>query len=236
MDSFHSSLRIADSVELPEPVLGPEGCLGPTDVIDSEAGEIRAQAAALVAGIEGDRERAEALFRWVRDAIAYDFTPDLRSRADWAASGTLSRGRGFCQQKAMLLAALARAAGIPSALGFQRIVDHKLKDTRFEALLPGGVITFHGFNFLWVEGAWCAADATLDAGLCGRRGYALTELWPGDRARLPLRDLAGAPHFDIVREMGPFADMPATITTLAVSMHESWSGLKELARRTGATM
>lgn len=235
-ETFHSSIALADSVVLPPVVDGPGGCTGPTDVIESEHPAVVARAQELVRGLTGERERAEALFLWVRDAIAYDFTPDLRTRADWAASGTLARGRGFCQQKAVLLAALARAAGIPSAITFQRIVDHKLKDTRFEAMLPGGLITFHGLDFLWVDGAWRPADATLDAGLCARRGYRLTELWPGDAARLPLLDLAGEPHFDILLESGPFADQPESITTLAAAMHESWAGLKDLARRTGATM
>ena len=236
MDSFHSSIALADSVPLPPALTGPEGCEGPTDVIESAHPAIVERALSLTAGVSNGIDRAAALFHWVRDAVAYDFTPDIRGRSDWSAVATLARGRGFCQQKALLLAALARAVGIPSAISFQRIVDHKLKDTRFEALLPGGLITFHGFTQLWLDGAWRAADATLDAALCARRGYELTELWPQERGRLPLLDLAGQPHFDILLEVGPFADMPASITTLAVSMHASWSGLRDLAIRTGATM
>jgi transglutaminase-like putative cysteine protease len=234
--SFHSSLELADSVVLPEPEVGPERCLGPTDVIESDDPEIREKAASLVAGLSTDGERARALFEFVRDSIPYDFTPTLRSRADWSGLATLRRGYGFCQQKALLLAALCRAADLPCSIAFQRIVDHKLLDTRFERVLPGGIITFHGYNHIWLGGEWRPADATLDARLCAKRGYRLTELEPRDRGRLPLTDLSGAPHFDIVKEMGPFADMPRTLTDLAVSLQESWEDLKLIARRTGATM
>ena len=234
--SFHSSAELADRVVLPAPVAGPDECREATDVIESDHEAIRAKAAELTSGLETDLERAKALFAFVRDAIAYDFTPDLRERADWSASRTLARGYGFCQQKAVLFAALSRAAAIPSAISFQRIVDHKLLDTRFEKLLPGGVITFHGLSFLWIGGRWRPADATLDAGLCGRRHYRLTELDPEGLGRLPATDLEGAPHFDILKEMGPFSDMPRGITDLATSMPEAWSGLRELAKRLGATM
>lgn len=226
----------ADAVPLPPPVTGPDACRGSTDVIERDHPAVVERARALTTGLASDRERAAALFEAVRDEVAYDFAPRLQTRADWAASATLERGSGFCQQKAVLLAALARAVDIPAAIGFQRIVDHKLIDTRYEHLLPGGLITFHGFNWLWLDGAWHPADVTLDAGLCERRGYRLTALWPRERARLPLTDLAGQPHFDIQLELGPFADLPESLSTLISKLHAGWDALREVARRTGATM
>ena len=229
-------IAIADAVELSEAVTDPAACLGPTDVIQCEDQVVARKSRELTAGLDDPEARAAALFRFVRDEITYDFTPTLRDRDDWSAVATLARGRGFCQQKAVLFAALARAAGIPTAVGFQRIVDYKLIDTRFETLLPGGVIIFHGFNFLWLAGQWRGADATLDAGLCTRRGYRLCQLTPESLARLPRTDHAGEPHFDILLEMGPFPDMPHAISTLAASMEEGWKRLREVAARTGATM
>lgn len=226
----------ADAVLLPPPETGPDACRGSTDVIEGDHRVVAQRAQGLTKGLASDRERATALFDAVRDEVAYDFAPRLQTRADWRASTTLERGSGFCQQKAVLLAALARAVDIPAAIGFQRIVDHKLIDTRYEHLLPGGLITFHGFNWLWLDGAWHAADATLDAGLCARRGYRLTELWPQESARLPLTDLAGEPHFDIQLEIGPFADLPESLSTLISKLHAGWDALREVARRTGATM
>lgn len=226
----------ADAVPLPPPEAGPERCLGATDVIERDHPAVVERARALTAGLTSDHDRAAALFDGVRDAIEYDFAPSLRSRADWAASATLERGGGFCQQKAVLFAALARAADLPAAIGFQRIIDHKLIDTRYEHLIPGGLITFHGFNWLWIDGAWRPADATLDAGLCARRGYRRTSMWPEAAARLPLTDRAGRPHFDIVLELGPYADLPDSLSALITQMHAGWDALRDVARRTGATM
>ncbi len=224
------------SIPLPEPDADPGACLGPTDVIDSTHPAIVEMATQLTAGQETPFRRAQALFNFVRDAVRYNIAPDLLSRADWRASATLARGDGFCQQKAVLLAALARAAGIPSAIGFQHLRDYKLLDTRYETAIPHGIIPYHGLTYLWLDGAWRIADATLDAALCKRRRYRLVELQPGADARLPATDLDGKPHFDILAEYGPFPDLPESVSEFMVRLRPAWLALKELVQRAGVTM
>ena len=224
------------SVALPSPGAEPAGCLEPTAVIDSTHPAVVEMAGRLTHGLHTPSERAEAVFNFVRDAVRYNFTPDLLSREDWLASATLARGDGFCQQKAVLLAALARAAGIPSAIGFQHLRDHKLLDSRYEIALPDGIIPYHGLTHLWLDGAWRIADATLDAELCTRRRYQLVELVCGADARLPATDLDGKPHFDILTEWGPFPNLPESVSAFMVSLRPAWLAMKEIVRRTGATM
>lgn len=229
-------LPIKGAVTLPPAGADPSACLEPTDVIDSTHPAIEQQASQLTTAHEIPFTRASALFYFVRDEIRYSFTPDLQRRQDWRASKTLRRGDGFCQQKTVLLAALARAAGIPSAIGFQHIRDYKLLDTRYEEPLPDGIIPFHGLTFFWLDGAWWIADATLDAGLCERRGYRLVELERGAHARLPATDLDGNPHFDFLEEFGPFPNLPMVITDHELELRPAWLELKRIAERTGATM
>lgn len=223
---------------LPTEGADPARCLSPSLTVDSDHPALVERAREVTRGAKTDWERACALFDHVRDAVPYDFTPDLQSPDDWRASKTLARGTGFCQQKAVLLTALGRAAGIPSATGLQHVLDHKLLDTRYERWLPGGIIHFHGHSFFFLDGAWRIADATLDVGLSLRRGYRLVALSKNapDTARLPRTDLAGAPHFDFLAEFGPFPEIPDAVVELLVSLRQRWLALLELARRTGATM
>lgn len=219
---------------IPASLTGPS-TLDPTDVIASADPQVVATAQRLTVGLSDAPSRAVALFRFVRDTIRYDIGPDLPSRSAWHAAATLARGRGFCQQKAVLLAALLRAAGIPSALGFQHVRDWKLQGTRFAAILPEGVIIYHGLTFAWLHGAWRAMDATLDAGLCERRNYQLVSADPTGDAYLPRKDLAGNRHFDLFAQFGPSADLPTSVSDLFVSVQETWSEARTLARQ-GATM
>lgn len=223
-------------LDLPDANPAPDECTAPTDVIDSMHPDIIARANQLRADLASQFEQAQAIFTFVRDEIRYNFTPILLTRDDWRASNTMARGDGFCQQKAVLLAALARAAGIPSAIGFQHLRDYKLLETRYEEALPEGIIPYHGLTYLWLDGGWRIADATLDADLCSRRDYHLVELQRGHHARLPQTDRRGAPHFDILQEFGPYADLPATITFHEIEMRPAWEELTRVAQQTGATM
>ena len=217
--------------------LDPAACLQPTDVVDSESAAVVALAGRLTTRLERDGDRAAALFRHVRDAVRYDFAPMLPDRTAWRASATLARAQGFCQQKAVLLVALARASGIPAGLVFQHIADWKLRDTRFEAVLPGGVILFHGLGALWLDGAWRAMDPSLDSDLCARRRYRLVELpVSGGDALLPADDLDGNRHFDLLGQAGPYADLPVPVSAMLVELAGTWAEMRVLVARTGATM
>lgn len=237
MSNLEKFLAVLDQpLDLPAANAKPEQCINPTDVIASGHPDIVACVHQVTAGHTLKFDRARAVFAFVRDEIRYNFTPILLERDDWHAAKTLQRGKGFCQQKAVLLAALARAAGIPSAVGFQHLRDHKLLQTRYEEALPLGIIPYHGLTYLWLGGAWWIADATLDAGLCRRRNYRLVELQRGNHARLPETDQSGAPHFDILDEFGPYPDLPEIITKHEVEMRPAWEELTRVAQRTGATM
>ena len=88
--------------------------LQPGKFIQSDDPAIIAFARDAAAGAADRLDASIRLYYAVRDEIRYDFTPVMDSRAVWLASATVTRGKGFCQQKAVLLVALARAVGIPA--------------------------------------------------------------------------------------------------------------------------
>ena len=71
-----------------------------------------------------DRERAVSLYYAVRDGIRYNPFLDFSTRGCFRASACLEAGEGFCVGKAALLAACARADGIPARVGFADVKNH----------------------------------------------------------------------------------------------------------------
>jgi len=69
------------------------------------------------------------LFYFVRDEIKYTIYISKLREKDNRATEILSRKKGYCVQKAVLLVALARASGIPARLRFADIVNFKLPGT-----------------------------------------------------------------------------------------------------------
>jgi transglutaminase-like putative cysteine protease len=89
-----------------------------TAFVDSDASAIVAFARTAAGGRADARERAIALYYAVRDGVTYTPYCDFRSPDTYRASGVLAKGAGFCVGKAALLAAVARAEGIPARLRF----------------------------------------------------------------------------------------------------------------------
>ncbi len=118
----------------------------PTAFIDSAAPNIVAFARQ-AAGDESDEvTRAVRLYYAVRDGIVYTPYCDFRSLDTFRASAVLARGDGFCVGKAAVLAAVARASGIPARVGFADVRNH-LCTPRLRALVGGDVFYYQNSLF-----------------------------------------------------------------------------------------
>ena len=195
----------------------PDEALRATSVIDHEHPLVTEMTNRLVDGRSTPMDRVAVLFEWVRDEIEYDMAPDLRGRDSWRASATLERGWGFCQQKAVLLTAMARAAGVPAALSYQSVIEHRLPD-RFEVYLPDKRMRPHGLSAVRIGDRWQRLDPSLHREMCDRRGLHVVEWKPGTDALLPRFDRAGQPHCTIEEDLGSYVDLPEHIVASTMAL------------------
>jgi len=98
--------------------------LRPTAFIDSADERIKTFANAATAAARDDKARAIALYGAVRDGVTYDPYLDYSDENVFRASAVLAEGRGFCVGKSALLAACARANGMPARVGFADVRNH----------------------------------------------------------------------------------------------------------------
>ena len=101
-----------------------ERYLRATEAIDCDNESIKEKAQSLIKGQEEVIVKSKTLFYFVRDEIKYNIYVHTDRPEYYRASTTLERGNGFCVQKAVLLAALARAVGIPARLHIVAIRNH----------------------------------------------------------------------------------------------------------------
>jgi transglutaminase-like putative cysteine protease len=188
---------------MPFAVLAPY--LRPSQYIDSAEPQIIARARALTRPTP--RETAVALFDWVRDNIRYDVYASIDPPERYRASFVLSRGSGYCVQKAVLLAALGRAAGIPSRLGFADVRNHKIPPHMRE-LIGTDLFVFHGYTEFFVEGAWVKATPAFDPETARRAGVLSVELDGENDAMLHPVDPEGHPFIEYLRDRGNHVDVP----------------------------
>ena len=183
--------------------------LRPSTYVDSAAENVVAFAGRVVEGIEDPVERAVALYYAVRDEITYTPYCDFRSPETYRASGCLARGAGFCVGKAALLAASARAAGIPARVGFADVRNH-LASERLKKLMSTDVFYYHGYAELHLDGRWVKATAVFDRGLCERFGVRPLEFDGREDSLFHAFDTGGRRHMEYLHHHGASVDVPVT--------------------------
>jgi transglutaminase-like putative cysteine protease len=186
---------------------GFEIYLRPTDTIDADNEFIRETARRLTSGLSDDNQRAVKLYYFTRDNIHYNVYMISTYREDFRASTILTRGRGYCVQKSILLAALARALGIPSRLAFAKIQNHLVPE-ELKAQTGTNVLPAHGYAQLYLQDRWVSLSPAFDRELCAGNGLPPVEFDGETNATMPATDLQGRPFIDYIEKYEPQADLP----------------------------
>lgn len=184
----------------------PSDCLGSTSFIDSDSPSIVACLDEIGIKKSSAEQRAVEVFEYVRDEIEYEFgirhTPE-----EFAASFTLKDGKGFCVRKAVLLCALGRAAGIPSAIILSDMRDRSLSP-RVRDSLGTDVMYHHGLTAMFLNGRWLRVDASLSPDIYIRKAYRPVVFDGISDALQADTTLSGDPHAEYLEFHGIYADLP----------------------------
>ncbi len=181
--------------------------LEPTPYIDFNHNSVMDFAIRETGNLKTPIEKAIKLYYSVRDGLRYNPYVMTLDKSNYSASFVLSQGEGFCIQKAIVLAAGARALGIPARLGFADVVNH-LTTRRLRDILKTDLIVFHGYTQLYLEGAWVKATTAFDRNLCDRFGIRTLEFDGREDSVFHPFDREGRTHMEYVNDRGTFADFP----------------------------
>src|SRR5579885_3474174 len=204
--------------------------LQPTRYIDCDEPRVRAFAAQAAAGHTGQRARAIALYHAVRDGIVYDPYLDYSDADVFRASAVLAAGRGFCAGKSSLLAACARAAGIPARVGFADVRNH-LNSKRLRELVGGDTFIWHSYAELQVGGRWVKCTPAFDSELCKRAHIAPLDFDGEHDSLFHPYDSGGRRHMEYLKDRGAFADPP--VEAIMADFRKHYPKLIESGRTSG---
>jgi transglutaminase-like putative cysteine protease len=181
--------------------------LKPTYFIDSDSPDIGEFARAATGKTKSDLEKAIKLYYAVRDGITYNPYSFSLDNDSFRASFIFSKGDGWCVQKAILLAAVGRAAGIPSRLRFANVKNH-LATERLKALMKTDLFVFHGLTEFYLEGRWLKATPAFNLSLCEKFGVLPLEFDGRNDSVFHPFDKNGRRHMEYTHDYGPFDDFP----------------------------
>lgn len=201
------------------------------EFIDSEVAGVQEFGRKVAAGAGDDVSRAVKLYYAVRDQILYDPYYAGEARRYFRASECLRAKRGFCTPKAALLAATARAMGIPARVGFADVRNH-LATRKLIEMLGSDIFIWHSFTELYLEGRWVKATPAFNLSLCQKFGVHALEFDGRHDSLFHEYDQGGRRHMEYVKERGSYADVPyeAMIADFK-KVYPKWMELVSAGRR-----
>jgi transglutaminase-like putative cysteine protease len=153
------------------------------------------------------REVAVSLYYAVRDGIRYNPFQNFLLEASYRGSACLERNEGWCVPKAALLAACARAAGIPARVGYADVKNH-LTTPQLTEKMGTDLFVFHGFTELRLEGAWVKATPAFNLGLCEKFRVRPLEFDGRSDSLFHPFDADNRRHMEYLHQRGSYADVP----------------------------
>ena len=184
-----------------------EEYLQPTEFLDFDRESVREFAETNARGAKNETEKAIALYYAVRDGFQYNPNLlDLR-RTGLRASDLLTRTRGYCIEKAVLLAASARAVGVPSRLSFYIVRNH-IGTEKLERALKKNYLVFHGAAEVFLNERWLKTTPAFNEGLCKYLGVEPLEFDGTRDSIFQEYDHQGNVFMEYLHDYGAFSDLP----------------------------
>ncbi len=181
--------------------------LNPTFFIDSDKPAVIRFAEEASAGEKSSLGKAVALYHAVRDGFYYDPYRVEMEREAMTGEYVLNTGRGYCITKAVLLAAGARALGIPARLGFANVRNH-LSTERLKKMMQTDVFAWHGYTEMFLEGKWVKATPAFNLSLCEKFGVKPLTFDGKSDSIFHEFDQNGNRHMEYLTDHGVFDDLP----------------------------
>lgn len=180
--------------------------LRPTNFIDAEHPLVKTFAETHTNSADSDQQKAVGLYYAVRDSIIYNPYQLILRPEVISASLTLERGKGYCIEKSLVLAAAARALGIPSRLGFS-IVQNHLSTKKFTDMLRTDKFVFHGYNEFWLNSKWVKCTPAFNQSLCKKFNTQALD-FDGENDSVFQEYTGGQKYMNYLHEYGQFDDLP----------------------------
>ncbi len=195
-----------------------EEYLQPTEFLDFDDANVRAFAERNSVGAKTEKEKAVKLYYAVRDGFQYN--PNILNlrREGLKASDLLKRTRGYCVEKAVLLAASARAVGVPSRLSFYIVRNHIATD-KLEKLLRKNYLVFHGAAELFLDNKWLKTTPAFNKKLCDFLKVEPLEFDGETDSIFQEYDKSGNVFMQYLHDYGAFDDLPYELYLAELKKH-----------------
>lgn len=184
-----------------------EKYLKPTEFIDFNEPEVQEFVNSCISEECDTNENMIRLYYKVRDSIIYNTYNIFFETRFFKASSAIKRGFGFCIPKAILLATVARAIGVPSRLHFVDVTNHIASEKILERLQTN-VFIFHSYTDLYLNGKWVKATPAFNKTMCEKFDVEPLDFDGENDSLFQQFDKKGNKYMEYLYDHGTFDDLP----------------------------
>lgn len=148
-----------------------------------------------------------SLYYSVRDEIIYSPYHVTMNPDSISASQTIERGIGYCIEKSLILAAVGRAIGVPSRLGFSIVRNH-ISTKKFTDMLRTDLFVFHGYNEFFLNNKWVKCTPAFNKSLCEKFSTQPLDFDGENDSIFQPFSPDGGKYMEYIHEYGTFDDFP----------------------------
>ncbi|MCB1176397.1 MAG: transglutaminase domain-containing protein [Leptospiraceae bacterium] len=152
-------------------------------------------------------EKAISLFYAVRDKILYDPYQIILEPESLKASSVIKRKYGYCVEKAAVLTACLRGAGIKAKIGFANVKNH-LTTYKLKNLMKSDVFAYHGYTAIFLNNKWIKVTPAFNLSLCKRAKIKPLDFDGDNNSLFHEFDNLGRKHMEYLQDFGTFDDIP----------------------------
>ncbi len=157
-------------------------------------------------------EKAVELYYAVRDNFRYDpyfldFSIEHMRASYLLGEKNLERGKGYCITKAIKLAALGRAAYIPTRLHFY-IVENHIAAGRFFDLIGTNILAPHAGVDFYLNDRWVSTTPSFNKELCDKLGVDALDFNGVDDSKFQQYNRSGDQYMQYLFDLGHYSDVP----------------------------
>lgn len=218
---FHYDVQTTSSsndIKIKASTPTPEECIRPTEFLNYEHPNVKSWLEKHLDASLSTKKKAIRLYYLVRDGWKYNPYKVTTEREKVKVSHLITERQGYCTPKAMLLAATARAVGIPSRIGFGDVKNHLSSPALIE-YLRSEIFAWHGFTELFIDEQWVRCTPAFDAKLCGKFNVAPMDFDGETDSLFQEFDNGGKRFMEYVNYRGVYSELP---------YEEMFTSLKEI--------
>lgn len=181
--------------------------LTPAEFIDSNNPAVIDYAHQVTNGLKYDTEKAVELFYSVRDDFKFDLGHIDLHPSKLKASALVKRGIGTDIEKSTLLAAAARAVGIPSRVSFANLRSN-LTAEQLGNVLQSDMLVFHSYVELWMGNHWVKLSPAFNREACDYLGLPPLDFGIPEEKVFKKHHKRKHKYLKYVHDYGDFPDLP----------------------------